>query len=62
MHSVSVFVFVGVDSNHVLYVRDVEIIVQDLVGDVPMCITEHSEHFRLECLENLGIAWLAASP
>ena len=62
MHSAAIFVFVGVDSNHFRYVRDFDFVVQDLVGDVPMCITEHSEHFRLECLENLGIAWLAASP
>jgi len=33
----------------------------DLVGDVPGGAAEHSEHFRLQCLEDLGVGWLAAS-
>ena len=33
--SAAVFVFVGVDSNHFRYVRDVDVTVQSLVGDVP---------------------------
>ena len=35
MHSAAIFVFVGVDSNHFRYVRDFEVVVQDLVGEVP---------------------------
>jgi len=45
VHSAAIFVFVGVDSNHFRYVRDVKVIVQGLVGDVPRGNTEHSEHF-----------------
>ena len=33
--SAAVFVFVGLDSNHFRYVRDSEVTVQGLVGDVP---------------------------
>jgi len=33
--SAAVFVFVDVDSNHFRYVRDIEVTVQGLVGDVP---------------------------
>ena len=61
MHSAAVFVFVGVDSNHFSYVRDFEFVVQGLVADVPGGTTDHSEHFLLECLEDLGVGWLAAS-
>jgi len=32
--SAAIFVFVGVDSNHVNYVLDFEVTVQDSVGDV----------------------------
>jgi len=39
------FVFVGVDSNHFRYVRDFEVVVQGLVGDVPGDTTDHCEHF-----------------
>ena len=39
------FVFVGVDLNHFRYVRDIEVTVQSLVGDVPWGTTDHSEHF-----------------
>ena len=60
MHSAAIFVFVCVDSNHFRYVRDVEV-VQGLFGDVQGGTTDHSEHFWLECLENLGVGWLAAS-
>ena len=35
VHSAAIFVFVGVDSNHFRYVRDFEVVVQGLVGDVP---------------------------
>ena len=45
MYSAAIFVFVGVDSNHVRYVRDFEVVVQGLVGDVPGGTTDHSEHF-----------------
>ena len=45
MHSAAIFVFVGVDSNHFRYVRDFEVVVQGLVGDVPAGTTDHSEHF-----------------
>ena len=62
MNSAAIFVFVGVDSNHFRYVRDFEVVVQDLVGDAPEGTTDHSEHFWLECLEDLGVGWLAASP
>ena len=62
MHSAAVFVFVAVDSNHFRYVRDFKDVVQGLVGDVPGGTTDHSEHFGLECLEDLGVGWLAASP
>ena len=44
MLSAAIFVFVGVDSNHFRYVRDFEVIVQGLVGDVPGG-TDHSEDF-----------------
>jgi len=60
--SAAIFVFVGVDSNHFRYVMDFEVTVQGLVGDVPEGTAEHSEHFRLEFLEDLGVGWLAASP
>ena len=45
MHDAALFVFVGVDSNHFRYVRDFEVVVQGLVGDVPGGTTDHSEHF-----------------
>jgi hypothetical protein len=45
MLSAAIFVFVGVDSNHFRYVRDIEIVVQSLVGDVPGGTADHSEHF-----------------
>jgi len=45
VHSVAIFVFVGVDSNHFRYVWDVEVIVQGLAGDVPGGTTGRSEHF-----------------
>ena len=61
MHSAAIFIFVCVDSNHFHYVRDFEV-VQGLVGDVPRGTTDHSEHFWLECLNDLGVGWLAASP
>jgi len=41
----AIFVFVGVDYNHFRYVRDFEVVVQGLVGDVPEGTTDHSEHF-----------------
>jgi len=62
MLSAAVFIFVGVDSNHFRYVRVNEVTVQGLVGDVPGGTADHSEHFLLECLEDLGVGWLAASP
>jgi len=62
VHNAAIFVFVDVDSNHFRYVQDFEVVVQGLVGDVPGGTIDHSEHFLLECLENLGIGWLAASP
>ena len=45
MLSAAVFVFVGVDSNHFRYVRDFEVTMQGLVGDVPGGTADHSEHF-----------------
>jgi len=60
--SAAVFVFVGVDSNHFRYVRDFEVTVQVLVGDVPGGKANHSEHFWLECLEDLAFGWFASSP
>jgi len=36
VHSAAIFVFVGVDSNYFRYVRDFEVVVQGLVGDVPL--------------------------
>ena len=44
MHSAAIFVFVGVCSRHFRYVRDFEVVVQGLVGDVPGGTTDHSEH------------------
>jgi len=41
----AVFVFVGVDLNHFRYVRDIEVSVQGLVGDVPEGTADHSDHF-----------------
>jgi len=43
--SAATFVFVGVDSNHFRYVLDFEVTIQGLVGDVPGCTADHSEHF-----------------
>jgi len=43
--SAAVFVFVGVDSNRFRYVRDIEVTVQYLVGDVPGDTADHSEQF-----------------
>jgi len=43
--SVTIFVFVGVDSKHVRYVLDFEVTVQGLVGDVPGGTGDYSEHF-----------------
>jgi len=60
--SAAIFVFVDVDSNHFRYVLDFEVTVQGLVGDVTGGTADHSEHFLLECLEDLGVGWLAASP
>jgi len=45
VHSAAIFVFVGVDSNHFRYVRDFEVVVQGVVGDVPEGTTDHSERF-----------------
>ena len=45
MISAAAFVFVGVDSNHFRYVRDIEVTVQGLVGDVPEGTADHSENF-----------------
>jgi len=45
MHSAAIFVFVVVDSNHFRYLRDFEVVVQGLVGDVPGGTTNPSEHF-----------------
>ena len=45
VHSAAIFVFVGVDSNRFRYVRNFEVVVQGLVGDVPGGTTDHSEHF-----------------
>ena len=47
MLSAAGFVFVGVDSDHFHYVRDIEVTVQGLVGDVPGGTADHSEHFLL---------------
>ena len=58
----AVFVFGSVGSNHFHYVRDFEVTVQGLVGDVSGGTADHSEHFRLECLEDLVVGWLAAPP
>jgi len=44
VHSAAIFIFVGVDSSHFCYVRDFEVVVQGLVGDVPGGTTDHSEH------------------
>ena len=44
MLSAAVFVFVGVDSNHFRYVRDIEVTVQGLVGDVPGGTADPSDH------------------
>jgi len=41
----AVFVFVGVDSNHLPYVLDFEVTVQGLLGDVPGGTADRSEHF-----------------
>ena len=38
VHRAAIFVFVGVDSNHFRYVRDFEVVVQGLVGDVLLII------------------------
>ena len=62
MLSAAIFVFGSVDSNHFCYVLDFEVTAQVLVGDIPGGTADHSEHFRLECLEDLGVGWLAASP
>ena len=62
VHSIAIFVFVGVDSNHFRYVRDFEFVVQDLVRDVSGGTPDPSVHFCLECLENFVVGWLAASP
>jgi len=45
VHSAAIFVYVGVASNHCPYVRDIEVVVRGLVGDVPGGTTDHSEHF-----------------
>ena len=45
MLSAAGFVFVGVHSNHFPYVRDIEVTVQGLVGDVPGGAADYSEHF-----------------
>jgi len=45
VHSAAIFVFVCVDSNHFRYVRDFEVVVQGLVGDVPGGTSDNSEHF-----------------
>jgi len=45
VHSAAIFVFVGVDSNQFRYVRDLEVVVQSLIGDVPGGTTDRSEHF-----------------
>ena len=62
MLSAAIFVFGSVDSDHFRYVRDFEVTVQDLFGDVTGGTADHSEHFRLEYLEDLVVGWLAASP
>jgi hypothetical protein len=45
MLSAAIFVFVGLDSNYLHYVRDIEVVVQGLVGDVPGGTADRSEHF-----------------
>jgi len=45
MLSAAIFVFGSVDSNHFRYVRDFEVTVQGLLGDVPGGAANHSEHF-----------------
>jgi len=45
MLSAAIFIFVGVDSNHFRYVRDIEVVVQGLVGDVSGGTADRSEHF-----------------
>ena len=45
MLSAAMFICVGVDSNHFRYVRDIEVVVQGLVVDVPGRTADHSEHF-----------------
>ena len=45
MYSAAIFVFGGVDSNHFQYVRDFEVVVQGLVGDVLGGTADHSDHF-----------------
>jgi len=45
MLSAAIFVFVGLDSNHFRYVRDIKVVVQDLVGHVQEGIADRSEHF-----------------
>jgi hypothetical protein len=51
--SAAIFVFVGVDSNHFRYVRDIEVVVQDLVGYLPGGTADRSEHFWLLVLDGL---------
>ena len=60
--SAAIFVFVGVYCNHFRYVLDFDVTVQGLFGDVPGGTADHYEHFGLECLEGLGVGWLATSP
>ena len=60
--SAAIFVSVGVDSSHFRYVLDFEVTVQVFIGEVPGGTADHSEHFWLECLEDLGVGWFAASP
>jgi len=45
MLNAAIFVFVGVDSNQFLYVWDIEVVLQGLVGNVPGGIADRSEHF-----------------
>ena len=45
MLSATIFVFVGVDYNHFRYVRDIKVVVQGLVGDVPGGTADRSKHF-----------------
>ena len=58
----AIFVFVGVDFIDFRYVLDFEVTVQGFVGEVPGGTADHSEHFLMECLEDLVVGWLAASP